>query len=215
MNHPDENLEYLLAEKQSHEPHAVDCIAEPVIAPLQADRSCDLPQFIELINTVIERTIKKSLNVDFVPDEGARPIVDATEDLTRPRICFSVINREPKLEKKPRLREERIETSGDTGSDRFISIWGQKFQCTLQFDIYASEYTTANKVMLAFEGLMSAYTSFFKKNGVVELLFQRHYTDHNYKIFRNQISVRSLCYYVEVERLTPIYEGEIFDIEIT
>jgi hypothetical protein len=214
-SHPQEDLEYLLSQKAEHEPRAVDSIpAEEKAKPSRSESGCDLPDFIRMTGELVDKTIKKKYKVNFMPDEGARPVVDSSLDLTEPMICFSVSSREPKMENKPRLREELKENSKDLRSDRFVSIYGQKFQCVVQFDIYASEYTTANAVMSAFEGMMLNYASFFKKNGVVELYFQKHFTDRNYDLFRNRVSVRSLRYYVEVERITPVFDGEIFDIEI-
>ena len=207
-----DDLEVLLQNEIDSAPAIVDKIeAPPAKAPLRSDGGCDLTDFITMVAEIVEKTLKKTYNVEFVPDEGAIPVVDASEDLTSPKICFSVVLREPKKENKPRVRDEFWENTVD-GSKRYVTIWGQKFRCEIQFDIYASEYTTANAVMIAFESMMANYTAYFKQKGLAELYFLKHFTDKNYSVFRNKISVRNLCYYAEVERLTPVFDGEILDI---
>ena len=212
MNERIDDLEYLLRREAEGAPRIVDRIEDKKPQPpMRSTKGCDLYDFMGMVGEIVEKTLKKQYNVEFTLDEGAMPVLDASDDLTHPRICFSVIMREPKGEKKPRIRDEFWEQS-ESGSKRFVTVWGQKFKCEIQFDVYASEYTTANAVMIAFESLMSNYTAHFKQNGLAELFFQKHFTDRNYSVFRNKISVRSLIYYAEVERLTPVFDGEILDI---
>ena len=66
-----------------------------------------------------------------------------------------------------------------------------------------------------FESLIFNYTAFFKKNGVAEILFEKHFTDRNLDPFRQNLSIRSLQYYVEIERLfTEFVASDIEKVSI-
>ena len=210
-----EDLERLLAARTDNEPRAVDKIPDRPVKKLQADKNIDIVQFVSLIHAIVEKTLKKQYGAEFVLDEGMSPIVNPDEDLTKPRITYQVIERVPKGELKPRLRQENlIEQSGDSRSNRFVNVYGQRFKCLIQFDVFSSEYTTADAVMCAFEDLMFSYAHYFKQNGVAEMYFQKQFTDRTYDVLRQKTSVRSLQYCVEVEKLTQVFEGEITEIEI-
>lgn len=178
---------------------------------LRAKKSANLDDLIEMIAKLVSKTMKET-NTQFIPDEGGRILADTTKTLNNPYIFYKVIERTPKGELKPRERELITETSADEKTNRQGRIFGQKFKCLLQFNIVASEYSTANKVMTDFEDLMLNYTYYFKRNGVAELLFHKHFTDKDLDIFRQTISVRSLQYYCEVEKLTAVFESDIENI---
>jgi hypothetical protein len=46
-------------------------------------------------------------------------------------------------------------------------------------------------------------------NGVAEILFEEHKTDENYDIYRQNLSVRNLVYYVEIEKLHVMFDSDI------
>ena len=111
---------------------------------------------------------------------------------------------------KPKAMEEFTE-NGD-GSRKGI-IYSQFFDYEIQFDILASDYITANRVMNAFEDAMFNYTGYFKRNGVSELLFLKQYTDTNLDAYRNTISVRSLVYLVTIDRIRVVYSSGITEVQ--
>ena len=53
---------------------------------------------------------------------------------------------------------------------------------------------------------------FFKRQGIQELFFQEQLTDNEYNNFRETLSVRNLRYYVQVEKLTVIFNRRVDDI---
>lgn len=206
MNQDD--FETLLSKKT----HIVEDIPVVDEKPQKADKNASLDNFIEMIAKLVSKTMD---NVIFKPDEGARIIVDPDLKLDKAYVTFDVIDRKPELELKPRIRETFVEKD-DKGNEtgRYGNVYGQVHKCVIQFNVFAAEYKTANAVMNNFEDMMFAYSHFLKRNGVRELYFQRHFTDYNYNTFRQTTSVRSLWYYVELEKLNVIYEGEITDITI-
>lgn len=187
--------------------------SEPGLPPTTAQSTASLEDFTSMISKLVSKVMKKD-NVEFSPDEGARPSMDVSTPLNHPYIFYEVISREPKTERKPRSREEIVELTADDGTKRQGRIWGQKFKCILQFNILACDYKTANKVMTNFESLIFNYTAFFKKNGVAEILFERHFTDKNLNPYRESMSIRTLQYYVEIEKLYTEFVSDIEQINI-
>ena len=68
--------------------------------------------------------------------------------------------------------------------------------------------------MEKFEELMIAYAGYFKKQGVRELYFKEQITDSEYNNFRETLSVRNIRYYVQIEKLTVIFNRRIDDVKL-
>jgi len=181
----------------------------------QADKNCDLDDLFAMINKLVVKALKKD-NVEFNTDEGARFVVDQQVPINHPIIQFDVISYEPKLELKPRVINQFIEESDDKNDrwKRHGQVWSQRFKCVIQFNIIGSDYITANKVMRDFEELMFRYSGYFKQQGVAEIVFKSRFSDKNYDYYRQNLSVRSLQYYVEIERNYVSYDTDISGVLI-
>lgn len=178
---------------------------------LKASKNATLEDFISMVAKVVNKALAK-YNVRFIPDEGAI-LHDPKEKLDQPTILYNVISRVPKKELKPRHCENITDSSG--GSTRHGHVWMQRFDCIVQFNVFASDYATANKVMKALEeDVLFAYSGYFKNNGVDELYFKKGYTDHSMDEYRQYVSVRSSQYYVEVSRLMVIWDTTLQEIGI-
>lgn len=177
---------------------------------LKANKSATMFEFVKMIDRLVTLTIP---NARFIPDEGKIAALDAMEKFDDPMITFKVLERTAKNELKPRVRESIVEID-KLNETRVGEVYGQKFKCLIQFNIFASVYTEAEEVMEKFEELITTYTGFFKKNGVAEILFEKHVTDDNYAKLRETLSIRNLIYYVEIEKLTVIFKEKIKEIEI-
>lgn len=183
----------------------LDPPAEAQTDHLQAKKSASLSDFIDMVAMITSKAMKKQ-HVVFEPDEGARPRMDQEVPLTEPHIYYDVISRVPKKELKPRERQEIYEKTDDKTCDRPGRVFGQRFECVVQFNIMAADYKQADKVMKIFEELIFNYVSYFKQNGVAEILFQKQMTDRNLDAYRQSLSVRSLQYYVEIEQLHAVFD---------
>lgn len=190
-----------------------DTSKSKTVPPEKAEKSATIEDFMDMIASLVSKVMKK-YKVEFSPDEGARPTADMAEKLDHPYIFFNLIERVPKGERKPRVREEIIESVDDSLSRRPGTIWGQKFKCLVQFNILACDYRTAVKVMNIFEELIFNYTAHFKRNGVAEILFEKQMTDSALDPYREHLSTRSLVYYVEVEKLFTEFHSELDSIVI-
>ena len=192
-------------------PKIIDSISKQ--PKTKAIKGASLDDFMDMIAKVVSKAMKKD-KVEFCPDEGARIKIDMAEKLDHPYIYFDFISRVPKDELKPRIREAIDERRYDDHSKRIGIVYGQKFKCILQFNIIACDYRTVSKVMNNFEELIFNYTAYFKKNGVAEILFEKHFTDTNLDEYRQHVSVRSIQYYVEIEKLFTEFASEIDDIVV-
>ena len=170
-----------------------------------AERSATLYDFIKMVSEIVTKGTKER-NIIFEPDEGARPRVDQSLNFDSPYIFYEVISRRASGEFKPRAREEMIEDS----EGRLGRVWGQRFESIVQFNIFARDYAAANKTMETFEDLMFNYISYFKRNGIAEVLFEEQSTDHDYDYYRQNMSVRHIRYRVWTEKLRVNFaEGDI------
>lgn len=172
----------------------------------RADDHATFEDFIEMVNRMVAKSLAR-YNVEFSSDEGSRLKVQATETLSNPHIQFSIKNRKPKsgMYAKPHA----MESFSEEKDGRQGIIYSQIFDYEIQFDILASDYITANKVMNAFEDAMFNYTGYFKRNGVSEILFIKQYTDSDLDSYRNTVSVRSLEYLVSIDRIRVAYDSNI------
>lgn len=68
--------------------------------------------------------------------------------------------------------------------------------------------------MRDFEELMFRYAGYFKQQGVAEIVFKSRFSDKNYDYYRQNLSVRSLQYYVEIERNYVSYDTDISGVLI-
>ena len=179
--------------------------------PLKATKNATLEDFISMLAKICSRSLK-AWQVELIPDEGAT--LKNEKNLDHPVILYEVINRIPKLERKPRQLEEIVEEVDPDKQTRLGRIWSQRFSCVIQFNVIASDYSTANAVMTTLEDTIFTYTGYFKSKGVAELIFKRHFTDRTYDRYRQWLSVRSLQYDIEIEKLTTVFDTTIEEISI-
>ena len=184
------------------------------VTPLStAAKNATVEDFISMVTKLSNKALK-SLNVEFYPDEGAT-IADPEKKLEKTAILYRVIERKPKNELKMR-HSENIEEVVDEKSNkkRLGQIWSQRQDCIIQFDIIASDYATANKVMNSFEDMIFQYSGYFKKNGIAEIYFKKYFTDTSIDRYRQYLSVRSIQYFVEIEKQTTIFNSTLEEIVV-
>ena len=176
---------------------------------LQANHGATLVDFIGMVSKIVTK-VAKARNVIFEPDEGARPQVDQSVPINESHIYYDIISRVPCMELKPRERQE-IKDTDNKGKQRKGRVWGQRFECHVQFNIMAGDCLTADNTMEMFEDLMFNYVSYFKKNGVAEVIFEGQSTDRNLDAYRQSLSVRSLQYCIYIEKLYVAFDTEEID----
>ena len=182
------------------------------VTPLStAAKNATVEDFISMVTKLSNKALK-SLNVEFYPDEGAT-IADPEKKLEKTAILYRIIERKPKNELKMRHSEDIEEVvDGKNNKKRLGQIWSQRQDCIIQFDIVASDYATANKVMNSFEDMIFQYSGYFKENGIAEIYFKKYFTDTSIDRYRQYLSVRSIQYFVEIEKQTTIFNSTLEEI---
>lgn len=181
---------------------------------LKSDKNATMLDLLKMLDKVITLTMS-DLNVEFIAEEGKIVYLSNDQPLDHPLITYKVIDRKPsRKELKPRQRESFIEDKQNKGMTRIVEIYGQKFGYHLQFNVFASTYVIAENIMDRFEEMMLTYAGHFKKNGVGEIIFDRQFTDDNFKTVRQTLSVRNFSYFIELEKITVVMRDSIKDVDI-
>lgn len=176
----------------------------------KANKGADIFDLIKMIASLTKIQLK---NCIFEPDEGKIITLDSMKAINKPVITYSVKSEVP-LEIKPRLREEIEDLDELNNEKRLGQVWGQKFQCILQFNIMSSVYKETEEVMKIFEELIFNHTGYFKQNGVAEIVFHKRFTDSDFSNLRETLSVRNLQYEVTIEKLIVSFADKIKNIEL-
>lgn len=175
----------------------------------RADKNASLYDFLDMAAKIVDHSME---NILFLSDEQENIIKDPEIPFDKTAyISYRVISRVPHKEYKPIIREN-INECDKFNEQREGHVFGQAFDCIIQFNIFAAENKVANKVMEKFEELMIAYAGFFKKQGVRDLYFKEQITDTEYNNFRESLSVRNIRYYVQIEKLTVIFNRRVDDV---
>ena len=177
----------------------------------RASKSASLYDFLDMLALIVDYSMKDD-NVQFLTEDQEHILTDPEIAFDHPYITYKVISRKPNKEYKPIARENVVEHD-EHNEQRYGTIYGQKFDCIVQFNVFASENRVANKVMETFEELIISYAGYFKEQGVRELYFKEQITDTDYNNFRETLSVRNLRYYVQIEKLMVIFNRRISDVK--
>lgn len=178
----------------------------------RAKKNASLYDFIDMLSLIVEYAMK-DLKVTFITDDQENILTDPEISFENPHITFKVISRVPTKEYKPIARENIVECD-ENNEQRFGTVFGQTFDCIVQFNVFASENRVANTVMETFEELIISYAGYFKEQGVRELYFKEQITDTDYNNFRETLSVRNIRYYVQIEKLMVIFNRRVSDIKV-
>lgn len=177
-------------------------------------KSCTFYEFISMIQKITERTIGQKQNVLFYPEEGKIPVESFSTQTSGTIITYKLITREPIKEIGYRHRESIVEYDEQGKPHRKGEVLGQKQQILVQFDFFSPTVREVEEVMNKFEENMILYKGYLMQNGVGEIIFQRQETDEKLETFRQSTSVRSLIYYVEIEKLIEKLDHDIISIDI-
>ena len=212
----EKNFAEFLGKKRELNYNILTSIPDKPQERLTSEASASIDDFIMMLSKVCSKVMKK-MKVELKPDEGARPKVDQKEPIDHPYIYFKILHSQPEREIKPRIRQECADLQIEDKEEELLvprDIWGQIFHYSIQFDIFAGGYTQVTEVMKIFEDTIFTYTAYFKRKGVKDIRFSRRITDSNLDIYRQNCSVRSLQYDVDIEKLFTRFETTIGDIVV-
>lgn len=203
------DLELLIRQADIHQEKARQIIdrSAKVSRPIRADKNARLFDAIVMISDLVKKSLL-DLHVEFMTDDERYVLRDPDIKVDHPFITYRVKSRRPKEEIKPRVRETINDAS-------FVGeIYGQKFSCIVQFNIFGNTANDAEQVMSRFEEMIFTYTGYLKRNGVAEIIFDEQTTGDEYNNFREITSIRSITYKIEIEHLYNVLHNNIIDIDM-
>lgn len=209
INHIDKLEEMLQRQRDTlNQPvlHPEDRLYPDPINTQRAKKGATVRDFIDMVADLTEKILGRKHDVTFDPDEGHAPN-DVDKLKGHPSIVYKLISRKPKLERK----ERPLDMFRD--NDIAYQIWSQSFTCVIQFTIIAGTYNVADTLMTDFEDMLSRYAGYFKENGVSEILFEKQYTDQDYDRYRQSLSIRSLQYRVDIQRIKQLTDTTMQDLK--
>lgn len=164
--------------------------------------------------------IRKVLNAAWGGDWGdisPELKVDETyKDILLPQITFDINSREVAdgTSVKPKLTDTISEiVNGKKTGDGF-NIYRQWFDCIVEFNFWGRNTLEARQLMNRFEGLMGAYSGYLKKQGISEIFFLKEIAPKQSMKYIEGIPMRSLMYYVRLERIQSVRVSMLQKIDI-
>lgn len=180
---------------------------------LRSNESASFDDFIKMTSKLVCLTMDDlEYDVEFMPQDNQDKIIDPDIKTDKVFITYNLVSREPLREIKPMAREEIREKCDVSGEERGGMIYGQKYNCEVQFNIFASEYKIANEVMKIFEDMLFSFTGYMKERGISNILFKKQFTDTDFNIYRKSLSVRNLRYTIETESLIVVMSDRVDQI---
>lgn len=172
-----------------------------------ADSSADLVKLTDMIHALLRKAWGDEWQTRFGPEYPKKA------DMEAPFIAYHTKSRVYTTGRgvKPRLFEEAPDPKhiGHT-----IGLYMQSFDCQMQFDIFHQTGKDADALLQRFEEFLTTYTGYFKQNGIDEFLFQEQLEDDYDFRWRENYYVRSLVYFVRVQRITPIPTYVLHTVEL-
>jgi hypothetical protein len=163
------------------------------------------------------KTIDKILSLAWGRSWGkfvkAYPSTIDKRELTLPTITYRVKSKTPSkmgshLEIKPRIRE-KITTDKDQ-----ITVWGQRFDCIVEFGIWGEGDYQVSDLAEKFEDFMLTYTSVLKEMGIVEIVYSDTSDERPPNSWRVDLDSRHIYYFVIIEKVTPVSQSTLQGIKL-
>jgi hypothetical protein len=171
---------------------------------------------IEQVGEVIKKMLNAAWGIgwgDFTPEfaYGEDP-----DNVVFPQITFDINNRDitDNKSKKPTLTDTVKEVVNGVYTGDSFNIYRQWFDNIVEFNFYAKTNLEARRIMSRFETLMTAYCGFLKRQGISEILFLREVPPKMSMNYIEGIPMRSIMYYVKLERIQVVRNSTIKRIDV-
>lgn len=175
------------------------------------EKTCSYEEFIIMLQKIVSSTL---LDCKLIPEDETFNELFPNKKLDQSVISFKVVRRTPYKELKPTMRHEVLEEATKANEERIGTLYGQRMEYILQFNVFCSGYAKSESVMNNFEEAIFNYTSYLKKNGVIECLFKQQITDSDYEHFRKMCSVRHLQYEIILEKQWIDFESVLDTVQV-
>jgi len=138
-----------------------------------------------------------------------------------PTVTWSIKVKEPgslgepfgsKKELKPRLRES---TKDPFVPGYTVEIYGQWFEYIVQFDAWAQDFRTTERLLSWVEQFLKLYSGYLRRNGIANMLFWKRTSEMQETAWRQQFPCKSTQFYFRTEELEAVYQRDILKIDIS
>ena len=114
---------------------------------------------------------------------------------------------------KPTLTDTIDEVINGIHTGDSIRVYRQMFDCIVEFDFFASTTFECEKLMTDFENLIIDFSGYLKLNGISEIFFLKEVPSKYSFRFTETLPMRSLFYFVRIEKIRTSRISEIKMIE--
>jgi hypothetical protein len=162
---------------------------------LKSEKASSFEDFVTLLKSLLEITMP---GVTFFSafSYGNEPRLDQN-----PIITYQVIDRlVGDKELKPKHRETIL-----TDTNEAITIYGQKFDYVVEFNIWGESNEQVEKSLDTFEDVINTYTGDLVRSGVQRIQFLEQLQDKEHP-WKDKLLCRPLRYLIRIERHTVIKE---------
>lgn len=165
------------------------------------------------------KTIDKTISIAWGNKWGtftkAYPSETESKSIKTPIITYRTKKKSPSQmgqvkEIKPRIRHQF--TVPETGEA--YQIWGQRFDCIVEFGVWADNDSKAEEYAEFFEDFMITYCGLFKEGGIVEILHLETVDEMHPHSWRVDFSSRHVIYHVIIDKKVPVSLATIEEVKI-
>lgn len=164
----------------------------------RAEGNINIDELSYLIKSLLDDTWED--NWGEFSDSSPNSLTESEEHIF-PRITFKVLNRIPskhKLGIKPRLMDITLD---EKDSNYTLLMSRQWFDCEVEFLISHHTNKEAYELMTRFELFIEAYTGYFKRKGISEIVFLNETSVDSENSVLKHKSNKSLKYLILYERI--------------
>lgn len=167
--------------------------------------------------SAIDRILKISWGENWGKFTKAYPSFSDANELNTPIITYRLVQKTPGVvgahkEIKPRVRAQY--KVGDSDSEEVITVFGQRFDCIVQFEVWASNDSVVSDYADEFEDFMLTYTGILKEMGIIEVIYLGTTDEPSPNAWRVDLQSRSIKYHVVIDKLTPVSSKTIENIRL-
>lgn len=167
--------------------------------------SSTILSYRDLMRTIQGR-LYTSWGIDKIRFTSAYPKKTESDNIVPPIITYSIISKSPGAfgkntnEIKPRHRETLKVKEGD--KDILIDLQGQMFDYKVLFEVWAEDGDSADELAERFQQFMFQYTGYFKKAGVVEVIFEGIESGGTGTQWKTDLIKRSVIYLIRLDEVS-------------
>lgn len=157
----------------------------------------DVEGFAELL----DRLLKAAWGDDWGTFTDQEPTGTTPESLPLPIISWDLVKR-VRSEAFKQQKHKNWGTMPDPNNPgEFLSVFRQWYDCEVEFKVWAKTSHEAKQLVQRLEAVLTAYTGYFKEQGLGDLIFLSETSEGVQSAGRQDLACRRLLYLARVEHI--------------